>query len=96
MILKAGESLAEGRTLSSSLKGFPSVFLQLIATGERTGRLPETMKKAAASYEEEFNRKMDRAVALLEPAMVLAMGLVICLIVLAVLLPIFQLNQLIK
>jgi general secretion pathway protein F len=95
-ILQAGENVAEGRTISSSLKGFPPVFLQLVATGEKTGKLPETLKKAASSYEEEFNRKMDRAIAILEPAMILAMGLVICFIVLAVLLPIFQLNQLIK
>jgi general secretion pathway protein F len=96
LILKAGESVAEGRTISSSLEGFPPVFLQLVATGEKTGKLPETLKKAATSYEEAFNRKIDRAIAILEPVMVLVMGFVICLIVLAVLLPIFQLNQLIK
>lgn len=96
MILKAGESVAEGRTISSSLEGFPPVFLQLVATGEKTGMLSDTMKKAASSYEAEFNRKIDKAVAALEPAMVLMMGFVICFIVLAVLLPIFQLNQLIK
>jgi general secretion pathway protein F len=96
MILKAGESVAEGRAISSSLEGFPPIFLQMVATGEKTGKLADTMKKAASSYEAEFNRKIDKAVAALEPAMVLVMGCVVCFIVLAVLLPIFQLNQLIK
>jgi general secretion pathway protein F len=51
---------------------------------------------AADSYEGEFERKVQRAVALLEPGMILLMGLVVGFIVLAVLLPMFQLNQLIR
>ncbi|MFH1082471.1 MAG: type II secretion system F family protein [Pseudomonadota bacterium] len=54
------------------------------------------MNRAASSYEEEFNRKMANTVSLFEPVMILLMGLVVCFIVLAVLLPIFQLNQLVK
>jgi general secretion pathway protein F len=92
----AERRVAEGQSLSSTLEGFPPVFVQLIATGEKSGRLPETLKRAADSYEEEFNRKVNRAVSLFEPAMILVMGLVVLFIVLAVLLPMFQLNQLIK
>lgn len=77
-------------------KGFPPVFIQLVATGEKSGRLGETLRSAAESYEEEFNRKVNRAVSLFEPAMILVMGLMVLFIVLAVLLPMFQLNQLIK
>lgn len=95
-VLEAEQRVAEGQSLSSSLSGFPPVFIQLISTGEKSGRLPETLKKAAGSYEEEFNRKMNRLVSLFEPAMVLVMGAVVLFIVLAVLLPMFQLNQLIK
>jgi general secretion pathway protein F len=95
-ILRAGGKVAEGQALASSLQGFPPVFLQLVATGEKTGRLAETMKRAALSYEEEFSRKVDGAVSIFEPAMIIAMSLVVCFIVLAVLLPIFQLNQLVK
>jgi len=54
------------------------------------------LKKAASSYEEEFNRKVDRAVSVFEPAMIIVMSIIVCFIVLAVLLPIFQLNQLVK
>jgi general secretion pathway protein F len=70
--------------------------MQLIATGEKSGRLGETLKKAADSYEEEFNRRVNRTLSLFEPAMILIMGLVVGFIVLAVLLPIFQLNQLVR
>jgi general secretion pathway protein F len=95
-ILKAGERVAEGAGLSSSLEGFPSVLLQLIATGEKSGTLSVTLGKAADSYEEEFERKVQKSLALLEPGMILLMGLVVGFIVLAVLLPMFQMNQLIK
>jgi general secretion pathway protein F len=95
-IFYAGEKVAEGQTIASSLKGFPSVFVQLVATGEKTGKLAETLKKAASSYEEEFIRKVDRGVSIFEPVMIIFMALIVCFIVLAVLLPIFQLNQLVK
>ena len=93
---EAGKRVAEGARLSSSLEGFPPVLLQLIATGERSGQLVPILKKAAASYEEEFSRRVQKALSYLEPTMILVMGLIVGLIVLAVLLPIFQLNQLIK
>jgi general secretion pathway protein F len=95
-VLQAGERVAEGQTIASSLQEFPPVFVRLIATGEKSGKLAETLKRAASSYEEEFNRKVDRTVSIFEPAMIIVMGLVVCFIVLAVLLPIFQLNQLVK
>jgi general secretion pathway protein F len=95
-VLKSGEKVAEGQTIASSLQGFPPVFVRLIATGEKSGKLEETLRKAASSYEEEFNRKVDRAVSVFEPAMIIVMSVIVCFIVLAVLLPIFQLNQLVK
>jgi general secretion pathway protein F len=92
----AEQRVAEGARISASLEGFPPVLLQLIATGERSGRLVEVLKSAADSYEDEFSRKVQKALSLLEPGMILIMGLIVGFIVLAVLLPIFQLNQLIK
>jgi type II secretory pathway component PulF len=95
-ILKAGGRVAEGASLYTSLEGFPSVLLQLISTGEKSGTLTETLEKAANSYEEEFERKVQNALTLLEPGMILLMGLIVGFIVLAVLLPMFQMNQLVK
>ena len=95
-VSEAAKKVAEGARLSQSLTGFPPVLLQLLATGERTGRLPEILSRAADSYEEEFTRRVNRALSLIEPSMIIVMGLAVGFIVMAVLLPMFQLNQLIK
>jgi general secretion pathway protein F len=95
-ILGGAERIAEGQRLSASLEKFPPVFIQLVSTGEKSGRLPESLSRAADSYEEEFDRKVTNFVSLLEPAMIIVMGLVVLFIVLAIVLPMFQLNQLIK
>lgn len=95
-ILDAAQKVAEGAGISASLEEFPAVLLQLISTGERSGTLPGILGKAADSYEEEFGRKIQKMLSLLEPAMILIMGIIVGFIVLAVLLPMFQLNQLVK
>src|SRR4030066_32792 len=77
----AGKRVAEGARLSASLEGFPPVLLQLIATGEKSGRLVEVLKKAADSYEEEFSRRVQKALSLLEPGGILFMGLIVGFIV---------------
>jgi general secretion pathway protein F len=95
-VLDAVEKVAAGQQISSSLTGFPPLLLRLVSTGEKSGKLAEILHNAASSYEEQFGRKIERALSLFEPAMILLMGFVVCIIVLAVLLPIFQLNQLVK
>jgi general secretion pathway protein F len=95
-VLIARERVAEGQRLSASLERFSPVLIQLIATGEKSGKLAETLHRAAESYEDEFNRRINNAVSFFEPVMILLMGIVVAFIVLAVLLPIFQLNQLIR
>ncbi len=95
VIRRAGVRVTEGARLSASLEGFPPVMLELVATGEKSGRLSEVLDKAANTYETDFDRKVQRALALLEPVMILLMGAVVGFIVFAVLLPMFQLNQLI-
>lgn len=96
MITEAEGKIAEGARLSASLGGFSPVLLQLISTGEKSGRLAEVLSMAADSYEEEFSRKVQKALSLLEPVMILFMGLIVGFIVFAVLLPMFQLNQLVR
>lgn len=95
-IREAQKLVAEGTRLSASLQGFPPVLLQLIATGEKSGSMATVLNNAATSYENEFDRKVQKALALIEPVMILSMGLAVGFIVLAVLLPMFQLNQLVK
>lgn len=95
-VKEAEMKVSEGARLSSSLEGLPPVLLQLIATGEKSGQLSDILGRAADAYDTEFDRKVQKALSLLEPSMILLMGVVVGFIVLAVLLPMFQLNQLIK
>lgn len=95
-IFKAKRSVQEGGSLSGSLNIFPPVLVELIANGEKSGRLVENLNMASRTYEEEFSRRLTTTVSLLEPAMIIVMGLVVLFVVLGVVLPIFELNQLIK
>jgi general secretion pathway protein F len=95
-IRDALKQVAEGTRLSASLQGFPPVLIQLISTGEKSGNMAAVLNNAASSYENEFDRKVKQALSLIEPIMILSMGIAVGFIVLAVLLPMFQLNQLVK
>jgi general secretion pathway protein F len=91
----AAVRVSEGGSLSSSLDGLPPVFLELVSTGERSGNLPGVLNVAADGYEADFDRMVQRSLALVEPILILVMALVVGFIVFAVLLPMFQLNQII-
>ncbi|MBI4687149.1 MAG: type II secretion system F family protein [Nitrospirae bacterium] len=95
-VMAARTLVSQGAKLSDSLEGLPPTFLQLISTGEQSGQLSEVLNRAAISYEAEFDRKLQRLVGLLEPSLILFMGIVVGFIVIAILLPIFELNQLVK
>ncbi len=95
-VREAARMVSEGASVAGSLEEVSPVLRQLIHTGETSGTLAELMDRAASAYREEFMRGVDRALSLLEPVMVLAMGIVVGFIVFAVLLPIFQINQLIR
>jgi general secretion pathway protein F len=93
------EELAEGGNLSTSLRNaalFPPMLVHMVAVGEKGGTLEEMLTKAGSAFEKEFVASVTRFMSLLEPLMVLAMGIVVGTVVVAVLLPIFQLNQLVK
>jgi general secretion pathway protein F len=95
-IVEAEKHVSQGTKLSNSLEGFPPTLLQIISTGEETGKLPEVLQKTSESYEADFDRKLHRMISLLEPALILVMGLVVGFIVVAVLMPIFELNEMMK
>ena len=79
---------------SRALRLFPPVLIHLIASGEATGQLPEMLRRAADIHSREAERRAMFFTSLLEPALILAMGLIVLLIVLAILLPIIEINQL--
>ena len=89
----------EGAPLASALrvqKVFPSNLIHLVASGEKTGALAPMLERAAANLSRDLERRATRLTALLEPLMILGMGAVVMLIVLAVMLPIMEINQMVK
>jgi general secretion pathway protein F len=91
--------LIEGGTLSAALGKsllFPPLLVHMIAVGEKSGELEKMLTRAGDAFEREFESSVTRLMSLLEPLLVLAMGLCVGFVVVAVLLPIFQLNQLVK
>jgi general secretion pathway protein F len=89
----------EGASLSRALAAggrFPPMLLHLIASGEATGRLAEMLERAAATLGSETERRALALTTVLEPLLILVMGAIVLLIVLAVLLPIIEINQLVR
>ena len=74
---------------------FPPLLVQMLASGEESGELDEMLERAAAHEEQELQNLLTAATAVFEPAIILVMGAVVLLIVLAILLPIFEMNQLV-
>ena len=89
----------EGAPLASALaqkKRFPGLLAMFARLGEQTGQLPLMLQRAAKQLSTEVQRRALSLATMLEPLLIVAMGVVVMLIVLAVLLPIIQLNQLVK
>ena len=89
----------EGAPLASALaqkKRFPGLLAMFARLGEQTGQLPLMLQRAARQLSTEVARRAMQLATLLEPLLIVAMGVVVMLIVLAVLLPIIELNQLVK
>ena len=96
---EATEELEKGGNLSKTLrdsKWFPPMMVQMIAVGEQSGSLEKMLSKVADSYEKEVEAKMKGLTSLIEPFMILVMGVTMLFIVLSILLPIFEMNQLIR
>lgn len=89
----------EGASLARALAAqnqFPPVLVHLIRSGEATGNLPVMLERAATGEGQELERRTLFLTSLLEPLLILTMGVVVLLIVLAVLMPIIEINQLVR
>ena len=96
---EATNSVREGVSLARALsvhKHFPAMLIHMIRAGEVTGELPAMLERAANAQEQDLERRAMTIAGLLEPALILAMGVVVLLIVLAVLMPIIEINQLVR
>jgi general secretion pathway protein F len=97
-IEKAGKEVEEGQSLSRPLSRsgwFPPVVIEMISVGEQSGSIEPMLYRIADSYEKEAEADIMTMTSLLEPAMILFMGLIVGFIVVSILLPIFEMNQLI-
>ena len=98
-VQKAAESVREGASISEALTRtgyFSPLVIQLVSNGEASGKLGEMLERSAKAEESEFEGVTAVFLGVFEPAMILVMGLVVLIIVLAILLPIFDMNDLIQ
>ena len=98
-IEEAAKRVREGAGLARSLEAsklFPPITVHLIASGEASGKLDEMLDRAADNQEREVETLIAALMGIFEPVLILAMGGIVLLIVLAILLPIFDLNTLVK
>jgi len=97
--LDALDMVREGAPLASALaqkKRFPGLLPMFARLGEQTGELPAMLQRAAQQLSAEVQRRATQLATVLEPLMIVGMGAVVLVIVLAVMLPIIQLNALVK
>jgi len=95
----AARKVREGVELSRALavsKLFPPILIHLIASGETSGKLDSMLERAAIQQEQEVGNYTSVLTALLEPVLILTMGVVVLLIVLAILMPIIDMNQMVR
>ena len=99
VIDEAMEDIQAGKSLNLALsrsRWFPPVFLQMVSVGEQSGDLEAMLNKIADAYEREVEARIAGMTALIEPVMILAMAIVVGFIVISILLPIFEMNQMIS
>jgi general secretion pathway protein F len=92
-------SIREGHSVADPLKKsglFPPLLVHMIAVGEKSGELEQMLSRAADAYDGEVEASVSALSSIMEPVLTIFMGGVVLFIVMAILLPIFQLNELVK
>jgi general secretion pathway protein F len=95
----ARRNIREGQPVAEPLKRsgeFPPLVTHMIAVGEKSGEMEEMLRRIAQIYDGEVDRVITRLTSLLEPVMILIMGVVVFFIVVAILLPIFEMGQMVR
>jgi general secretion pathway protein F len=99
VVEKARDAIREGESIANPLKRsgqFPPLVYHMIAIGERSGQLEDMLLSVADSYENQVNVRIGALTALLEPLLIVAMGAVIAFVAFSILMPILQINTVIK
>jgi general secretion pathway protein F len=95
-VARLAETVKRGGTVAAGLAehaGFPPLAVHMVRVGEETGRLEEMLLKVADTYENDVRIELKRVIGLLEPAVILAMGVLVAFIVVAMLMAIFSINE---
>ena len=93
---RASQQVREGRALAAALGDsgeFPDVALKMVEVGEQTGALQEMLNSLADFYDEEIETNLDRFVTLVEPILLIIMGIIIAGLLLALYMPLFNLSN---
>lgn len=94
VISETTEEVRRGETISSVLSCrpelFPSVFIQMVMVGEKTGTLDSSLMNIVDFYQKEIDRAIDNTLTILEPALIVFLGLVVGLLILSVMLPLYK------
>jgi general secretion pathway protein F len=96
---EARQNIREGETIAEPLKRsgeFPPLVTHMIAVGEKSGEMEEMLRRIGQIYDGEVDRVITRFTSLLEPVMIVAMGGIVLFIVVAILLPIFEMGQMVR
>jgi general secretion pathway protein F len=96
---EARQNIREGETIAEPLKRsgeFPPLVTHMIAVGEKSGEMEEMLRRIGQIYDGEVDRVITRFTSLLEPVMIVVMGVVVLFIVVAILLPIFEMGQMVR
>ncbi len=99
IILQCRASLRDGHGIAEQLKqsgAFPVTVVQMVAAGEKSGNLPQMLLKLADNYDKQIEASLAKMTTLLEPVIILIMGLCVAFIVISILLPILEMSQLVK
>jgi type IV pilus assembly protein PilC len=94
--LNVVEQVTEGKKICDALQGnplFPGTLVQMISSGEETGRLDDVLQKVSSFYDRELELHIKTTTSLIEPVMIVIMGFVVGGIAMSLLLPIFQLSR---
>jgi general secretion pathway protein F len=93
---RLAEGVKRGGTIAAGMKehtAFPALAVHMVRVGEETGRLEEMLLKVAETFETDVRTELKRVLGLLEPAIILGMGVLVAFIVVAMLLAIFSINE---
>jgi general secretion pathway protein F len=95
-VARVAEGVKRGTTIAAGMRehtAFPALAVHMVRVGEETGRLEEMLLKVADTFESDVRTELKRVLGLLEPAIILGMGVLVAFIVVAMLLAIFSINE---